>query len=107
MASQRTRNRRRTERFPAEIVVRVYRRNSAVAEYRTRDVSQGGVGLFPGRVMFWPGSRVEVQLYSPVRGRAVARRIPAVVRYCSSRGMGLKFRAPELPLMPRLQRADG
>jgi len=101
MASQNLRNRRRAERFPAGIVVLLYHRGESIAEYDTRDVSQGGLGLRPGKVMFWQGTRLEVQLYSPSRRRVIARRIPAVVRYCHGHGMGLRFRAQDLPALPR------
>lgn len=99
MSQYRPRNRRRMERFSADILVRVYHRGERIAEYRTHDVSQGGMGLKPGRVMFWRGTRLELQLYAPTRNRLISQRIPAVVRYCSGRGMGLKFRSGELPAL--------
>ncbi|MGD8711040.1 MAG: PilZ domain-containing protein [Ectothiorhodospiraceae bacterium] len=104
MSYQRPRNRRRTERFPADIVVCVYHRGERIAEYRTRDISQGGLGLRAGRIMFWRGTRLEVQLFSPARRQVIARGIPAVVRHCSGRGMGLKFRAGELPALAQQSR---
>lgn len=100
MAYHQMRNRRRSERYPAEILVCIYHRAEAVGEYWTRDVSQGGIGLLPGKVMFWRGTRLEIQLYSRGRRRAIARRVPAIVRHCSNRGMGLKFRAGELLALP-------
>ncbi len=104
MAIQRSLNRRRAERYPADIVVCVFHRGDRVAEYRSRDVSRGGLGLRTGKVMFWRGTRLELQLYSPARRRVVARRLPAVVRYCSSHGMGLRFRADPLPQLARAPR---
>ena len=100
MAYHQPRNRRRSERYPAEILVCIFHRGERVGEYWTRDVSQGGIGLYPGKIMFWRGTRLEVQLFSPSRGRAIARRVPAIVRHCGSRGMGLKFRAGELLALP-------
>ena len=105
MAYFRPRNRRRTQRLPADISVAVYHRGDLVARYRTRDVSQGGLGLRAGRVMFWRGTRLEIQLYLGER-RLLARRIPAIVRYCSGRGMGLKFRAGEVPALPQASRRE-
>lgn len=106
MSQNSPRNRRRTERFSAEIDVRVYHRGDCIEEYRSRDVSQGGLGLRPGRIMFWRGTRLEVQLFSPARQRVIARRIPVIVRYCSGRGMGLKFRAGEMPALPEVSRLE-
>jgi hypothetical protein len=92
MAIRQSPNRRRANRFPADVIVCVYHRGVRVGEYRTRDVSRGGLGLRPGKVMFWSGTRLEVHLHSSAR-RRTARRLPAVVRHCSGRGMGLRFRA--------------
>lgn len=91
MAIRQSPNRRRADRFPADVLVCVYHQGVRVGQYRTRDVSRGGLGLRPGKVMFWSGTRLEVHLHSPARRRA-ARRLMAVVRHCSGRGMGLRFR---------------
>lgn len=93
MARYKTDNRRRAARVPAEVLVRVYRNGRQVADYRTRDISQRGLGLQPGRIMFLAGTPLEVQILSPRHRRIMTDRLPAVVRYCRGFGMGLKLRA--------------
>lgn len=106
MSGQRSKNRRRAQRYPADIGVRVYFRGRAVDEYQTADVSQGGLCLRPGRVMFWQGTRLEVELFQPHRSVAPRRRLAVLVRYCNHRGMGLKFRSDQLPALAPAGRAE-
>ncbi|MCS4503433.1 hypothetical protein KBTX_02675 [wastewater metagenome] len=91
MAREKGRHRRRLGRVEADLRVAVYLRGRRLGEYRTRDVNRAGIGLRPGRIMLWPGLKVEVQLYSAVAERPMPRRIPAVVCYVRASGMGIRF----------------
>lgn len=96
MARRQTHNRRASARVPAEVLVRVYARGRRIADYRSRDVSETGLGLYPGRIMFLPGMALEVEVLSPRHRRLMTARLPAVVRYCRGAGMGLQLKTRSL-----------
>ncbi|MBA1148990.1 PilZ domain-containing protein [Ectothiorhodospiraceae bacterium WFHF3C12] len=96
MARRQTNNRRASARVPADVLVRVYANGRRIGDYHTRDVSETGLGLSPGRVMFLPGMALEVEVLSPRHRRLMTSRLPATVRYCRGLGMGLKLRTRRL-----------
>ena len=96
MARRQTNNRRVAARVPADVIVRVYANGRRVGDYHSRDVSETGLGLAPGRVMFLPGTALEVEVLSPRHRRLMTSRLPAIVRYCRGMGMGLKLQTRSL-----------
>lgn len=96
MPRRQTDNRRAAARVPAEVLVRVYAHGRRIGDYHSRNVSETGLGLQPGRVMFLPGTSLEVEILSPRYRRLMTSRLPAVVRYCRGAGMGLKLQTRTL-----------
>lgn len=107
MAIRQSVNRRKAQRYNAGFVVSVYLRGHHVGDYEALDVGRGGLCLRAGKVMFWPGTSLQVRLHWPNRPREANRRLAVVVRHCGARGMGLGFRATGVPrAMPRSAAPD-
>lgn len=84
-------NRRRWDRLPVDIQVRVITSkgdDTTVVRGRGTEMSEGGMMLYAG-LLLNPGDTLEIEFDTPV-----ASRVPAVVRSRNGFCFGLEFLAP-------------
>ena len=84
-------NKRRWERVPVDIPVRVVTSkgfSTTVVEGRGTELSEGGMVVYAG-ILLSPGDLLEVEFDTPINSR-----IPAIVRSRNGFCFGLEFIAP-------------